>query len=155
MFHLLPALSQDKLDNQRDVVKNERRQRYENPPYGMAWVYLANALYPDQSHPYHHSVIGSHADLTAASFEDVKAFFGEYYVPANAVVTVVGDATSSQVQIAGREVLWPRRGGRKACATSPSTPHSPDQDRSRDEDRRREAAAHLSRVADAVALPTG
>jgi zinc protease len=90
MHHLLPALTQDRLDNQRDVVKNERRQRYENPPYGMAWIYLTESLYPE-SHPYGHSVIGSHADLTAASLDDVKGFFRDYYGPANAVVTIVGD----------------------------------------------------------------
>jgi zinc protease len=97
MFHLLPALGQDKLDNQRDVVKNERRQRYENPPYGMAWIYLYNAVFPE-GHPYHHSVIGSHADLTAASLDDVKGFFREYYVPANAVLTIVGDTDLATVK---------------------------------------------------------
>ena len=90
MESLLDALDQGKLDNQRDVVKNERRQRYENTPYGMFWKYLTELLHPE-GHPYHHTTIGSHADLTAASLDDVKAFFRQYYVPANAVVTVVGD----------------------------------------------------------------
>ncbi|MEZ4224297.1 MAG: pitrilysin family protein [Polyangiaceae bacterium] len=90
MFHMLPALTQSGLDNQRDVVKNERRQRYENVPYGMSWIYLTQNLFP-AGHPYHEPVIGSHQDLTAASLDDVKGFFREYYTPANAVVTVVGD----------------------------------------------------------------
>ncbi len=90
MEGLLEALTQEKLDNQRDVVKNERRQRYENSPYGMAWKVLYEELYPVH-HPYHHSTIGSHEDLTAATLDDVKAFFKRYYVPANAVLTISGD----------------------------------------------------------------
>ena len=90
MRSLLPVLTQSKLDNQRDVVKNERRQRYENRPYGMAWWYLTQAIYPD-GHPYQHSTIGSHEDLSAATLEDVKSFFAEYYVPQNAAIIVVGD----------------------------------------------------------------
>ncbi|MBX3131667.1 MAG: insulinase family protein [Polyangiaceae bacterium] len=90
LFHMLPALTQARLDNQRDVVKNERRQSYENVPYGMSWIYLGKAIFPP-GHPYHEPVIGSHADLSAASLDDVKEFFREYYVPANAVLTLVGD----------------------------------------------------------------
>ena len=90
MEGLLEALTQQKLDNQRDVVKNERRQRYENTPYGMVWKVLYESLYPI-GHPYQHTTIGSHEDLTAASLEDVKAFFKRYYVPANAVLTISGD----------------------------------------------------------------
>ncbi len=90
MESLLDVLTQQKLDNQRDVVKNERRQRYENTPYGMFWKYAAEHLYP-VGHPYQHTTIGSHEDLSAASLDDVKAFFRKYYVPKNAVVTLVGD----------------------------------------------------------------
>lgn len=86
----LPALTQAKLDNQRDVVKNERRMRIENRPYGTALMRLTEALYP-VGHPYHHPVIGSHVDLTAASLADVQAFFRTYYAPSNAVLTIVGD----------------------------------------------------------------
>jgi zinc protease len=93
MENLLPSLSQQKLDNQRDVVKNERRQRYENAPYGMAFDYLGEALYPP-GHPYRHTPIGSHEDLSAATLEDVQGFFKQYYVPANAIVTLVGDFKS-------------------------------------------------------------
>jgi len=90
MEGLLDALTQAKLDNQRDVVKNERRQRYENTPYGMVWKVFANDLYPI-GHPYQHTTIGSHEDLSAATLDDVKTFFKRYYVPANAVITLVGD----------------------------------------------------------------
>src|SRR5581483_8796333 len=83
-------MTKDKVDLQRDVVKNERRQTYENRPYGRVELALPEHLYPD-GHPYHHPVIGSHADLTAASVDDVKAFFRGYYVPSNAQLVVAGD----------------------------------------------------------------
>ncbi|MCC6903087.1 MAG: insulinase family protein [Polyangiaceae bacterium] len=123
MHHLLPALSQDKLDNQRDVVKNERRQRYENPPYGMAWIYLTETLYP-ASHPYGHSVIGSHADLSAASLDDVKGFFREYYGPANAVVTVVGDFRPDQAKALVKKYFGGAEGsaGKRAALPTASMP---------------------------------
>jgi zinc protease len=78
------------LDNQRDVVKNEKRQRYENRPAGLISKVLAEALYPPD-HPYHHEVIGSMEDLSAASVEDVKGFFRTYYAPGNATLTIAGD----------------------------------------------------------------
>ena len=90
MGALLPVLSQDKLDNQREVVRNERRQRYENPPYGEASKDLYATLYPE-GHPYHHMPIGSHADLEAASLDDVKAFFKTWYAPNNASLVIAGD----------------------------------------------------------------
>jgi len=90
MEGLLPVLTQGKLDNQRDVVKNERRQSYENRPYGMFWQYLAETMYPE-GHPYHHTTIGSHEDLSNATLDDVKGFFRQYYTPSNAVLTIVGD----------------------------------------------------------------
>src|SRR5437764_4671090 len=78
------------VDNQRDVVKNERRQRYENRPAGMITKVQSEALYPPD-HPYYHQVIGSMEDLTAASVEDVKAFFRMYYAPGNATLVIAGD----------------------------------------------------------------
>lgn len=90
MGSLLPVLDQAKLDNQRDVVRNERRQRYENPPYGEAYKDLMAALFPE-GHPYHHMPIGSHADLEAASLDDVKAFFTRWYPPNNASIVIAGD----------------------------------------------------------------
>lgn len=90
MGTLLDALTQDNLDNQRDVVKNERRQRYDNQPYGTAWEQLFALLYP-KGHPYHHLPIGSMEDLDAATLDDCREFFIHHYAPANAVLSVVGD----------------------------------------------------------------
>jgi predicted Zn-dependent peptidase len=78
------------VDNQRDVVKNERRQRYENRPGGLISKVQLEALYPPD-HPYYHQVIGSMEDLTAASVDDVKAFFRTYYAPGNATLVIAGD----------------------------------------------------------------
>ena len=93
MGGLLAALDQANLDNQRDVVKNERRQSYDNRPYGTAWERLF-ALAFDEGHPYHHLPIGSMADLDAASLSDVRDFFTTHYGPGNAVLTLVGDVTA-------------------------------------------------------------
>jgi predicted Zn-dependent peptidase len=87
---LADAMTQEKLDLQREVVRNERRQSYENTPYGASELLVPEAMFPE-GHPYHHSVIGSHADLQAASLDDVKGFFRTYYVPGNASLVVAGD----------------------------------------------------------------
>lgn len=97
MGFLLPAMTQEKLDNQRDVVKNERRQRVDNQPYGTAWEKIQKALYPE-SHPYSWPVIGYMEDLTAASLDDVKEFFRIYYAPNNAVLTIAGDFKPAQAK---------------------------------------------------------
>ena len=89
MGHLLGAIDQKTLDEQRGVVQNEKRQG-ENQPYGQVWTRLNEALYPP-GHPYHHSVIGSMADLNAASLEDVKTWFRAWYGPNNAVLVLAGD----------------------------------------------------------------
>jgi zinc protease len=90
MGYLLPALTKEKFENQRDVVLNERRQNYENRPYGLAGVALAAALFPPE-HPYHWLTIGSTDDLRAMQLEDVRTFFSTYYHPANASLTLAGD----------------------------------------------------------------
>ncbi|AXK33407.1 insulinase family protein [Streptomyces armeniacus] len=90
MGSLLTALDDESMENQRDVVKNERRQRYDNVPYGTAFEKLTAMVYPE-GHPYHHTPIGSMADLDAASLADAQAFFRTYYAPNNAVLSVVGD----------------------------------------------------------------
>jgi zinc protease len=90
MGGLLPAMTQEKLDNQRDVVKNERRQSYDNQPYGAASEKISAIMYP-KSHPYNWTTIGSLEDLQAASMDDVKAFFRQYYVPNNATLVISGD----------------------------------------------------------------
>ncbi|HEV7898377.1 MAG TPA: pitrilysin family protein [Planosporangium sp.] len=96
MGGLVPALTQETLDNQREVVKNERRQRYDNVPYGDAWLRLLPLLYPP-GHPYHHATIGSMEDLNAAALETFQAFHQRYYAPNNAVLTVVGDVSPGEV----------------------------------------------------------
>ncbi len=97
MGSLLDALSQENLDNQREVVKNEKRWSYDNRPYGTWNEKLLAQLYPED-HPYHHPTIGSMADLDAASLDDVKDFFRTYYAPNNAVLSVVGDCDHAQVR---------------------------------------------------------
>lgn len=96
MGWLLPAMTQEKLDAQRDVVKNERRQSYENRPYGLAFETILAALYPP-GHPYSWPVIGSMADLDAATLEDVHEFFRTYYAPNNASLVVAGGVDGAQV----------------------------------------------------------
>src|SRR5581483_812155 len=90
MGYLLPALTESKFENQRDVVLNERRQNYENRPYGLAPMAMTAALFPED-HPYHWMTIGEIADLRAATFEEVRAFFQTFYHPSNASIVVAGD----------------------------------------------------------------
>jgi zinc protease len=90
MGYLLDAMTPARVDGQRDVVKNERRQSYENEPYGMASIVLGGMLYPPD-HPYHWPTIGYMEDLTAASYEDVVDFFKRYYPPNNASLVIAGD----------------------------------------------------------------
>jgi zinc protease len=88
--HLLDAVNQESLDNQRDVVKEEKRQRYDNMPYGNALIDVYAAIFP-KGHPYHHATIGSMQDLDGASVQDVHEFFRLHYGPNNTVLTLVGD----------------------------------------------------------------
>ena len=97
MGWLLPTMDKPKVDLQRDVVKNERRQSYENQPYGLVADYEPKLMYP-ATHPYSWPVIGSMADLSAASVDDVKAFFRQYYAPNNATLVVAGDVNAAEVQ---------------------------------------------------------
>jgi len=102
MGSLLAALDQESLDNQRAVVKNERRQSYDNVPYGTAFERIAALVYPD-GHPYHHTPIGSMADLDAATLDDARAFFRANYAPNNAVLAIVGDIDPQQT------IAWAER----------------------------------------------
>ena len=104
MGTLLDALSQENLDNQREVVKNEKRWSYDNRPYGSWYEKLQGHLYPED-HPYHHVTIGSMEDLDAASVEDVSAFFRTYYAPNNAVLSVVGDVDPDDIRRLDRALL--------------------------------------------------
>ena len=90
MGYLLPAMTQQKLDTQRDVVQNERRWSMDNQPYGSWWEKLPALCFP-MDHPFHHSLIGSMADLDAASLDDIAHFFTTYYTPDNAVLSIAGD----------------------------------------------------------------
>jgi zinc protease len=90
MGFLLPVMSKDKLDNQRDVVQNERRQRIENVPYGLADEKVVQLLFPP-GHPYFGNVMGSHKDLEAVELPDVLDFFKHYYAPSNASISICGD----------------------------------------------------------------
>jgi zinc protease len=87
---LTDVLTKEKLDTERDIVKNERRQGLENQPYGRAFMLITENVYPN-GHPYAHTVIGSHEDLTAASVDDVKDFFHTYYTPNNLSLAITGD----------------------------------------------------------------
>src|SRR5436190_445743 len=97
MGYLLDTLDLAKLNAQRDIVKNERRQRVDNQPYGRTDEILSQALYP-ATHPYSWPVIGSMADLSAASEEDVKNFFRTYYAPNNAIISIAGDFDAAQAK---------------------------------------------------------
>jgi len=97
MGRLLPALTEHKLQNQRDVVKNERRQSYENQPYGLAQETLSAALFP-AGHPYSWPVIGSMRDLDTTTLDDLRKFFRQFYAPGNAVVTIGGQFDPPQAR---------------------------------------------------------
>ena len=124
MGHLLPALSEDKFTTEREVVLNERRQNYENRPYGLSSVALAEALFPPD-HPYSWVTIGAPADLVASNVDDVRQFFRAFYHPANASIAIAGDvdtdATLALVERyfgeipAGPAVVHPRREARLAA----------------------------------------
>ncbi|MFI5245187.1 MAG: M16 family metallopeptidase [Gemmatimonadales bacterium] len=97
MGALLPAMTQAKLDTQRDVVKNERRWSVDNQPYGTWWERLPALAFP-AAHPFHHSLIGSFEDLNAASLEDIEQFFRTFYTPDNAVLTIAGDFDAAEAR---------------------------------------------------------
>jgi zinc protease len=99
MRDLGPLIDQEKLDLQREVVRNERRQSIENRPYGVEELVLPTMLWPE-GHPYHHPVIGAHEDLQAATVADVKEFFATWYDPANASIAVAGDFDPKEVAAA-------------------------------------------------------
>jgi zinc protease len=117
---LLDAVNQENLDNQRDVVKEEKRQRYDNVPYGNALIDIYAAIFP-KDHPYHHATIGSMQDLDAASVEDVHEFFRRYYGPNNTVLTLVGDLTPDEGFAAAERYFGPL----PASAAPPRSPVEP------------------------------
>lgn len=118
---LLEAMTQEKLDNQRDVVKNERRQRVDNQPYGSAFERIGSIMYP-KGHPYNWTTIGSLEDLSAASMDDVKSFFRQYYVPNNAVLVLAGDFNEKQARTWIEKYFGPIAKGADIKRPNPAMP---------------------------------
>ena len=121
MGYLLPALTDAKFENQRDVVLNERRQNYENRPYGLAPMAMLAALFPPD-HPYHWTTIGEIDDLRAAKLDDVREFFRTYYHPANASLALAGDIDHRRARSSWRDAYFgdlpPGRRSRR-CSRTP------------------------------------
>lgn len=138
MGFLLPAMTGKKLDGERKVVKNERRERVDNMPYGASDEAIRAALYP-AGHPYRHSVIGSMDDLSAAGPNDIAAFFRTYYTPDNAIVCVAGDFEPARVRAWVERYFGPLPRGNRP------QPHRPDVPRL--------AETRHIRLTDAVSLP--
>ena len=118
MATLLDALNQDNLDNQREVVKNEKRWSYDNQPYGL-WSHKLQAHLFPADHPYHHPTIGSMEDLDGASIEDVASFFRTWYTPNNAVLSIVGDFDAAEARASVERYFGP-------IAAAPPPPPLPD-----------------------------
>ncbi len=95
MGYLLPAVTRERFETQRDVVLNERRQNYENRPYGLAFMAITAAMFPPE-HPYHWTTIGDIEDLRAMQFEDVQTFFRTYYHASNASLVIAGDIATER-----------------------------------------------------------
>lgn len=121
MGRLLPALTQQRLDNQRDVVKNEKRQRIDNQPYARRTPRLLSLLYPP-GHPYSWLVVGSMEDLTAASLDDVSAFFRTYYAPNNASLVLAGDFEPARARALVERYFGPLPAGPAVQRPHPAPP---------------------------------
>jgi predicted Zn-dependent peptidase len=119
MGFLLDRLDQSTFDREREVVKNERRQRYENASYGLVPVFVREALYPPD-HPYHRPTIGNPADLDAATLDDVRRFFDKWYAPQNATLALVGDFDSTVVRAMIARYFGPIPGGAPIRRATPS-----------------------------------
>src|SRR5436190_15271840 len=127
MGYLLPALTDAKFSNQREVVLNERRQNYENRPYGLAGMAIVSALYP-ADHPYHWLTIGGADDIRAAHIDDVRAFFQRYYHPANASLTLAGDVDTEMGILLADEYFGDIAPGEKPGPVAVTAPAAPAQD---------------------------
>jgi zinc protease len=121
MGFLLPAIDQAKLDNQRDVVRNERRQSFEMRPYGLAFKSILENLYP-ATFPYHWMAIGSHEDLQAAMLPDVKEFFHKWYGPENAVLVLAGDIDPARARALAEKWFAGIPGGTRPVHERPEPP---------------------------------
>ena len=121
MGFLLPALTEEKFANQRDVVLNERRQQYENRPYGLAQMALLSGLFP-AGHPYRWATIGEVADLHAAQLDEVRAFFATYYHPANASLAIAGDVETDDALRLAERYFEPLPAGPPVAPVRPAQP---------------------------------
>jgi zinc protease len=121
MGYLLPALTQTKFANQRDVVLNERRQNYENRPYGLAPMAMLAALFADD-HPYHWTTIGEVADLHAVQLDEVRRFFSTYYHPANASLSLAGDFDTDDALALARAYFEELPAGPPVASVTPEPP---------------------------------
>jgi predicted Zn-dependent peptidase len=121
MGFMLDHVDQQTFAGQRNVVKNERRQNYENAPYGLVGQYVDEALYP-ASHPYHHLTIGSPADLDAATLDDIRQFFRAWYVPKNATLVVAGDIDPETTIALVDKYFGPIPGGAPPARLPPPKP---------------------------------
>ncbi len=153
MAYLLDTMTPARVDGQRDVVKNERRQSYENRPYGMASLELDEMLWPTD-HPYHWPTIGYMEDLTAASHDDVVQFFATYYAPNNASLVVAGDIDLDAAQAARREVVRRDSAGGRGAADRAAA-RAADGGPAANAARPRAPAAVVSLLADAAAVRAG
>ena len=121
MGYLLDAVTQERLDVQRDVVKNERRQSFENAPYGPSGLALLDTMFP-AGHPYHGAVIGSMQDLSAATLGDVADFFRAYYSPSNATLTLAGDFDAAEAKALVEKYFGTLHGKQPARLAHRATP---------------------------------
>ena len=149
MGYLLDTMSPERVDGQRDVVKNERRQSFENRPYGMASIELDKMLWP-ATHPYSWPTIGHMEDLTAASYSDVVEFFKTYYAPNNASLVIAGESTSTGRARSSRNGSGRFRVDRGRADRAPG--RHPDRSAEEDADRQRHASTSVPRVVDAAFL---
>jgi len=121
MGFLLPALTQEKLNNQIEVVGNERLERYDNQPYGLAWEIILSNLYPPE-HPYNSSTIGIMKDIKSYTLEDVSNFFKKYYAPSNATMVVAGDFDDNSVKMLIEKYFAELPSGNNAAHSNISIP---------------------------------
>jgi len=121
MGYLLDTLTDAKLNNQRDVVKNEKRQNYDNRPYGLVGARIAEIMYP-ADHPYHWLTIGSLDDLTAASKDDISDFFRRYYTPNNASLCIAGDFDTKEARAMVEKYFGPLKRGPEVVRPNPASP---------------------------------
>lgn len=121
MGYLLGTLDREKLANQRDVVRNERRQSVENAPYGLVEEALFHQLFP-KSHPYYADVMGSHQDVEAARLNDVRDFFRQYYTPNNASLAITGDIDPAKVKVLVEHYFGSIPSGPKVPKITATTP---------------------------------